>query len=220
MTVGALAVPEPVAHRSRPAFQALVLMTAHALELGVGPFERIVGELCVCERLDRKRLGGMAGVTTAVGRAEPELPCVHVPVAAGAVARRSTVRRPSTAQPILFRRAMAAVAGRLGVGTGQRPGAVVDFGRIPATLGMAMRTAPIPHLDGELVAVRVVVAIDAALRFQLEIVSRPLCAVATGAGYRLMPPHEGELGPAVLLHGEPRRPESVLVVARRAVSVS
>ena len=83
-----------------------------------------------------------------------------------------------------------------------------------------MRTAPIPHLDSELVAVRVVVAIDAALRCQLELVSRPLCPVATGARYGLVPSHEGELGSAMLLHGEPRRPESVLVVARRAVRVS
>lgn len=128
MTIGALAVPEPVSHHLRPASQALLLVTPPTLELGVGPFERIVGELRVRERLDRERFGGMAGVTLALGRAEPKLPCVHVPVATGAVARRSTVRRPSTAEPILFRRAMAAVAGRLGVGASQRPDAVVDLG--------------------------------------------------------------------------------------------
>ncbi len=128
MTVGALAVPEPVSHHSRPASQALLLMTADTLELGVSPFERIVGELCVCERLDRKRLGGVAGVTLALGRAEPELPGVHVPVASGAVTRRSAVCPPSPAKPILFRGAMAAVTRRLGVSAGQRPGAVVDLG--------------------------------------------------------------------------------------------
>lgn len=83
-----------------------------------------------------------------------------------------------------------------------------------------MRAAPVSHFAGELIAVRVVMAIDATLRFQLQIVSRPLCPVTTGARHRLVPCQERELGPAMLLDGEPRGPESVLVVARRAVRVS
>ncbi len=128
MTIGALAVPKPVSDHLRAVSQALFLVTANALELGVSPFERIVGELRVSECLNGERLGGVAGVTLALGRAEPELPCVHVPVASGAVTRRSAVCRPSPAEPILFRGAMAAVTRRLGVSAGQRPGAVVDFG--------------------------------------------------------------------------------------------
>lgn len=83
-----------------------------------------------------------------------------------------------------------------------------------------MRTAPVAHFAGELIAVRVVVAIDTTLRSQLQIVSRPLCPMANGARCGLVPPEEGELGSAVLLDGELRRPEPVLVVAGRAVCLS
>jgi len=128
MTIGALAIPEPVSHHLRPASQALLLVTADALDLGVSAFERIVGELLVGERLDRERLGDMTGVALALGLAEPKLSGVSVLVTTGTVARRSTVGRPPSAEPVRFRGAMAAVTGRFGVRAGQRPGAVVDFG--------------------------------------------------------------------------------------------
>ena len=83
-----------------------------------------------------------------------------------------------------------------------------------------MRATPVAHFARKLITVRVVVAIDATLRSQLQIVSRPLCPVATGARCGLVPSQEGELGLAVLLDGELRRPEPMLVVARRAVRVS
>lgn len=127
MAIGALAVPEPVSHRLHPASEALFLVTADALELGVSAFERIVGELLVGESLNCERLGGVTGVTRALGRAEPKLPSVNVPVATSAVTRRPSVRRPSPAEPILFRRAMAAVTGGFRMSAGQRPSAVVDL---------------------------------------------------------------------------------------------
>ena len=127
MTVGALPVPQTVSHDLHAASEALLLMTAHAFELGVRSFERIVGELLMGESLNGKRLGSVTGVTRALGRAEPKLPGVNVSVASGAVAWRPAVRRPSPAEPIFFRWAMAAVAGGLGVSAGQRPGAVVDL---------------------------------------------------------------------------------------------
>ena len=77
-------------------------MTADALELGVSAFKRIVGELLMGEGLHVERLGGVTGVTLALGRAEPKLPRVNVPVATGTVARRPPVRCPSPAEPIPF----------------------------------------------------------------------------------------------------------------------
>jgi len=76
-----------------------------------------------------------------------------------------------------------------------------------------VRTAAVAHFDRELIAMGVVVAIDATLRFQLEIVSRALCSVATRARYGLMLSLEGELGSAMLLDGEAGGPEPVLIVA-------
>lgn len=220
MTVGAVAVPKTVSHDLHPASQTLFLVTADAFQLRVSALERIVGELPVGEGLDRERLGDVTGVTLAFGCAEPKLTGVNVPVASRTVARRPAVRRTSPAEPILFRGTMAAVAGRLGVSAGQRPGAVVDLGGAPTALGMAMRTAPVAHFAGELIAVRIVVAVDAALRFQVQFETRPLCAMATGARCSLVPPQEGEASPAVLPDGELRRPKPMLVVARRAVRVS
>ena len=127
MAISALAVPEPVSHHLHPASQALSLVTADALELGVSAFKRIVGQLLVGEGLNGERLRGVTGFTLALGRAEPELPSVNVPVATGAVARRPLVRRSSPAEPILLRRAMAAVTGGFRMSAGQRPSAVVDL---------------------------------------------------------------------------------------------
>lgn len=90
-------------------------------------FKRIVGKLLMGEGLHVERLGGVTGVTVALGRAEPKLPGVNVLVATGAVARGPPVRRTAPAEPILSRRAMAAVTGGFRMSASQRPGAVVDL---------------------------------------------------------------------------------------------
>jgi hypothetical protein len=80
-----------------------------------------------------------------------------------------------------------------------------------------MRAAAVAHFDLELVAVRVVVAVDASSRSELQTVPGSFPLVTPRTAYRLMPSVERKLGATVLLDGELRRPESVLVVAARAI---
>lgn len=80
-----------------------------------------------------------------------------------------------------------------------------------------MSAAVLAHLGCELIAVRIVVAVDAALRFQLEVVMGALALMTGRAGDRLVFAIQRELGPAVLLHREQGWPESLFVVARFAI---
>jgi hypothetical protein len=80
-----------------------------------------------------------------------------------------------------------------------------------------MCAAPIPQLDGELVAVRVVVAVDAPPRSELQIVPGSFPLVTPRTANRLMLSVERKLGTAVLFDREQRRPEPVLVMAARAI---
>jgi hypothetical protein len=74
-----------------------------------------------------------------------------------------------------------------------------------------------PHLVGKLIAVRIVVAIGALRGRELEIGARPFACVAARAWNGLVLPKKRELRSRVLLNGEERRPEPVLVVAARAI---
>jgi hypothetical protein len=71
-----------------------------------------------------------------------------------------------------------------------------------------------------LVPVRILVAVDAQLRLQLEVVVRALALMTSRAGNRLMSAVELKTGARVLLHREQGRPEPLLVVTRLAVDAT
>jgi hypothetical protein len=85
---------------------------------------------------------------------------------------------------------------------------------------MALCATALLHLGDELVAVRILVAVDATLPLDLEVVTRTLALVTARAWNRLMSAVEGELGATVLLHGEGGGPEAALVVTGGAVHVA
>ena len=217
MTIRALAVPEPVPHRSGAASQTRLAMTCPARELSVRTFERIRRELFVIEGADLEGVRDVARVTGSLGRGKSKLPGVHIPVAAPALTGRAAVGCPFSALAVLFGRTMAAIAGGLGVHTGQGPGAVVDLWRIPTSLGVAVSTAAVAHLGCELLPVRVVVTVDATLCLDLQVVVGPFALVTTRAADGLMLAVERKFRAAVLLDREQRGPEAVLIVATRAV---
>ncbi len=115
MTIGALAIPQPVSHRWRAASQTHLAVTRCARELSVRTFERIRREVLVVESVDLERVRAVAGVTRALGCGESKLPRVHIPMAAPALAWRAAVRCPFAALAVLLRRTVTAIAGRLGV---------------------------------------------------------------------------------------------------------
>jgi hypothetical protein len=83
-----------------------------------------------------------------------------------------------------------------------------------------MGAAVLAHLRCELIPVRVLVAIDAALGVELEVVVGAFALMTARAGDRLMFAVERERRAAVLLHGEQGRPKPLLVVARLTVGTS
>jgi len=97
---------------------------------------------------------------------------------------------------------------------------MIDPWRLPATLGVTVGATPVAHLDRELLTMGVVVAVDAALRPELQFVPRPFALMAARAADRLVFAVQRELGAAVLLHGEQGRPKPVLVVTGRAIGGS
>ena len=192
-------------------------MAGRTLDLCVNALERVARELLVVEGVHLERFGDVTRLTCALGRGETKLPGVNVAVATPALARRPAVRSPLPAHPVLLGRGVATVAGRFRVRTGQRPDAMIDPWRLPATLGVTVGAAPVAHLDRELLTVGVVVAVDAALRPELQFVPRPFALMTARAADRFVFAVQRELGAAVLLHGEQGRPKPVLVVTTRAV---
>ena len=85
---------------------------------------------------------------------------------------------------------------------------------------MAAGAAAVAHLNRELIAMGVVVAVDTPLCLDLQVVSRSLALVTARTADRLVFPVQRELGAAVLLDGEQCRPESVLVMAAPAIGGS
>lgn len=217
VTIRALAIPETIPHSLVAASQAFLRMTGHALELFVRAFERIVRELRVIECLDLECRGDVTGAALTLRRSKPELPGVNVAVATRAIARCAAVRGAFAARAVLLRGAMTTVASRFSVRAGKRPRAVIDARRIPAARGVAMGASVLAHLRCELISVRVLMAVDALLRVQLEVVVGAFALMTGRAGHRLVSAIERELGASVLLHGEQGRPESLLVVARLAI---
>jgi hypothetical protein len=192
-------------------------VTGSALELLVDTFERIGCEFLVVESLDLERIGDVTRIARAFGRGETKLPGVNIPMAAPALTWRTAVGCPFSTEAVLFGRTVTAITRGLGVRACQRPGTVVDLWRIPPVLGVAVGTAAIAHFDRELITVRIVMAVDASLRPELQIVPGSLSLMTTRTTNRLMLPVERKLGPTVLLDGEQRGPEPVLVMATSAV---
>ncbi len=85
---------------------------------------------------------------------------------------------------------------------------------------MAVRATILLHLGDELIPVRILVAVDAILSRELEVVSRSLALMTARAWNRLMSTIERELGAAVLLYGEGGGPKATLVVASGTIHVA
>ena len=212
MTIGAVSVAEPVPHDLGSTSQAFLAMTPCTLELAMRALERVRGQLRVVEDLDFERISGVTRITLSPRRAEPELPCMNVEVAACTLARSTAVRCAAPAGAIARRRLVTAVTGGLCMSTAQRPSAVIDPGRVPSGRGMARFATPARHLFGELISVRVFMTVSTLPRRHREVVSRSLGAVATAARHRLMPSFERKLGALVLRDREEGGPKSLLVV--------
>jgi hypothetical protein len=182
--------------------------------------ERIGSELGMVERLDLEGLGDMTSIARALRLAEAELPSVNVAMTACALARRTRIGRTMTAQPILFRRSVTAVACGLGMRARERPCAVVDAWGVPPALGVAVRATTGTHLRRKLIAVRVVVTVGASRGGELQARAGALASMAARARHGLMSPAERESRSSVLLYGEGRGPEAMLVVTARAVGLA
>ena len=217
MAVRALLIPESVSHDPRATPKLLFLVASRALDCGVPPFERVASQLLVLEVFDPERRSDVTGVTSALGLSQTELPSVNIAVATCAFARHAPIGRSASAETVLPRRSVATITGRLSVRTGERPHAVVDLRRFPATFRVAMRATAVAHLGGKLLAMWVLVTVAASSCLHGQEVPRPLRLVAIAAGNELVPCFERKLGSPVLLDGEASRPEPVHVVARGAV---
>jgi hypothetical protein len=85
---------------------------------------------------------------------------------------------------------------------------------------VAVGAAAVAHLDRKLIAVGVVVAGDATLCPDVQVVAGPFALVTAGTADRLMLAGQRELGATVLLHGEQCRPKPVLIMAAPAIGDS
>jgi hypothetical protein len=83
-----------------------------------------------------------------------------------------------------------------------------------------MGAAPIAHLDRKLIAMGAVVAVDATLCTDVQVVAGPFALVTSRATDRLMLAGQRELGATVLLNGEQGRPKPVLIMAGPAIGGS
>ena len=198
MAIGACRVAETVPNDFGPATKAFLSMTRGTFEIGMHPFEGVIGQLRVVEGFDLERSGHMTRIALSLGRGEAELPSVHVGVTAGAFAGSSAVRCAAPAGTVAWRRLMTAVTWRAGMNSSQRPRAVIDLRRVPSARGMTARAASLGHLLGELVTMGVFMAIGALPALDSEVVPRPLSAVAAAAGNCLMFPVQRKVGAAVL----------------------
>ncbi len=217
MTIGTFRVTKTVSNDFGPATKTFLSMARHTLEIRMHPFEGVIGQLRMVEGFDLERNGHMTCVALSLGRCEAELPSMYVGMTAGTFAWSSAVCCATTAGAVARRGLMTAVTRRAGMNPGQRPRAVIDFGRIPSARGMTARTASLGHFLGELVTMRVLVAIGALPALDPEVVPRPLATVAAAAGNCLVFPLQRKVRAAVLGYGEGSRPKALLIVAGRAV---
>jgi hypothetical protein len=85
---------------------------------------------------------------------------------------------------------------------------------------MAIGASTAAHFDRKLIAMGVVVAVDATLCSELQVEPGPFAVVTARTADRLMFAVQRKLGAAVLLHGEQCRPKPVLVMAAPAIGGS
>ena len=80
-----------------------------------------------------------------------------------------------------------------------------------------MGAAAVAHFSGELIAMGILMAIDATPRSKVQVVAGPLALMTARAADQLMFTVQRKLRATVLLNGEQCRPEPVLVVTARAI---
>lgn len=145
---------------------------------------------------------------------------MDVAVATGALAWGPSIGGATATLSVLGRWGVAAVTGSFRMRAGQGPDTVVDARRVPPALRVTLRTTPGSHFRGELIPMRIVMTVDAGARVERETESGTLASVTTRTRNGLVPPLERKPRTAMLLHGERRRPETVLVVTARTVGRS
>jgi hypothetical protein len=96
-------------------------MTPCALELTMHALERVRRQLRVVEGVDFERISGVTHVTLSLRRAEAELPCMNVEVAACTLAWSAAVRCTAPADAVARRRLVAAITRSFGVRARERP---------------------------------------------------------------------------------------------------
>lgn len=202
MTVGTLAISEPVPHRPHAVAQPLSRVARRALQSIVRAFERIVGESFVIEGRYFERLRRVAHIALTLRRGQPKLARMNIAVATGALAWRPSIRSAPAALSILGRWGVAAIAGSFGVRAGQGPDIVVDTRRVPPALGVTLGTAASSHFRGELIPVWIFMTVDAGAGVERETESRTLASVTTGAWNELVPSLQRKPRAAMLQHGE------------------
>src|SRR5579864_7985852 len=216
MAVLALVRRQAVAERLARFFELGHRMALRTLDLRVGARQRPAGDRGVIEARDLERLGRMALVALEDRLGEPELPEVHVVMAARADARHAAVARAAPVLAVLRGRVMTALALRGRMHAGQRPDAVIDLRQAPSRRRVAMRAASLRHLLGELVAVRVRMAVGAGLLRDVPVDARSRVPVARRARRRRVLADERELRVVVQGGAEERGPEARGRVARLA----
>ena len=218
MTVRALPVTKSVAYRTLPVAKAFLLVAVAARQCRVLSLERILRDFSVVEGADFERLGVVARIALLDRVAQTELACVFVYVAAGACTRHAPVTRATAALAIGGTGLMARSACCLCVHPLQWPRAVVDVGLFPADVRVTVCAAAFGHFGGELVAMRVGVAVCAGLLSNLEPVAGALVLVARIACNRLVFAVQCERRALMLRHTKTGRPKPVFVVARVTIA--
>lgn len=112
---------------------------------------------------------------------------------------------------------MATITRRGGMRARQWPGAVIDLWGVPSARGVATGAASASHLLGELVAVRVLVAIGASPRLDPKVIPRSLAPMTAAARNRLVFALQLKIRSGMLGNGKKSRPKPVLIVASRAI---
>jgi len=217
VAVGAISVAKAISDDLGAIAEAFPAMTGTALELGMHSLQGVVRQSSMVERLDVEGLGHVTYVAFASWLREPELTGMRIGVTTCAFAWSAPVSCSTATHAVIRRRTMTRVARCLGMGAGQRPGAVVDLGRVPPARRMAARTASFRHLPRELVPVRVFVTIGALPGLHAQVVSWPLGSVTCATRNRLVLSLEWKIRALVLRDGKEGGPEAVLVMAGRAV---
>lgn len=217
MAVRALLVAQPVPDHRRAAPQTLLAMTRHTLEIGMHSLQRIIGQTRVIEGVDLERVRDVTYVAFSQWIREPKLPRMGIPMTTGARSRSAAIGRTAAALPVILGGPVTAIARGVGVSARQRPDAVIDLGCVPPGRRMTAPASSLRHFFGELLAVGILMTVDALSCPHPKIVPGALRRVAVAAWDCLMLAFQGEIGAGMLSDGEEGGPETMLVVARGAI---